>query len=92
MKLLDILAAFLKEHGCKINQKSNHINFRPPSNKIKDFRLELKKNKILIKRIYLRSKSLKRQTFFIPEINIELSVNIHNPESLNIIRKWFLDL
>lgn len=94
MKLINILATLLEEHGCQINikRRKNYINFRPPSNKIKDFRLEVDDNQIFITRIYTRSKSLRGQTFFMPETKRELTIDIYNPKSLDIIREWFQTL
>jgi hypothetical protein len=96
MNLLKMLATLIEEHDCTaaINVARNYITFKlkEPRNKLDSYRLSLNKMDANISRVYIRTKGNNGRPFLIPETKVLLSVDLHNPRSLQAIRDWLKTL
>ncbi len=104
MNLLKILKSLIEEHNFSAALSKNHITFRknPPKGTrygkgrllgrkgppLDNYRLEIKNNDVSIFRMIVKTAGMSGRPYFIPEKRKLLSVDIHDPRSLNAIRDW----
>jgi len=91
-----MMATLVEEYNCTaaINIKRNYITFKlkEPGNKLDNYRLSINKMDADISRVYIRTKGNNGRPFLIPETKVLLSVDLHNPRSLQAIRDWLKTL
>ena len=90
------MATLVEEYNCTaaINTERNYITFKlkEPRNKMDNYRLSINKMDADISRVYIRTKGNNGRPFLIPETKVLLSVDLHNPRSLQAIRDWLKTL
>jgi hypothetical protein len=93
MNLIDIIIDMIEEHGYSTatNRNRSYITFNLKPG-LTHYRATVDGLSTYFTRVLLRSNSRNGKTFFIPEHEKLLSVDLHDPTSFEVIRSWLKTL
>jgi hypothetical protein len=95
MKFVDIFSDYLVSRGFMVSlavqTKKKWVTFSWPNTK-NSYRIQLSDGQLQLRRVNLKSQSLKGQICWIPENKVLLSVDIHDPSGTKEICDYIDDL